>query len=316
MGATVGMMFDYRSSDPAAMRECARGCESAGVEHLWVVEDCFWWGGVSLAAAALASSESLTVGIGVMSAVTRNPAIMAMEIATLAGLGPGRFVPGIGHGLPEWMDQIGARPRSSMAALEETLTAVRRLLAGEEVTVDGAEVHLDRVRLDCVPSPVPPVLAGAQREKSLALAGRVADGVVLSDGGPRYVRWALERAGRPDDFRVVTLTVASVAADRRDAYRMACDHVAELVGARWPSYTVLPFFDELVHRIDGDGPTALLGMPADYWIELGAFGTLDDAHQHVDALGRAGADVAVVYPSVALDDPRRQVALAADIARG
>lgn len=201
----------------------------------------------------------------------------------------------------------------SAVALEETLTAVRGLLAGGEVTVDGAEVHLDRVRLDCVPSPVPPVLAGAQRQRSLALAGRVADGVVLSGAGPRYVRWALEQAGRPGDFRVVTLAVASVAADRREAYRMACDQVAELVGARWPSYTVLPFFDDLTHRIDDDGPRAPPGMPADYWIELDTVDTQDDAHQHVDALGRADAEVVVVYPSGPLDDPTRRVALAADI---
>ena len=61
-------------------------------------------------------------------------------------------------------------------------------------------MQLDGVRLDQPPSVVPPVLAGVQQEKSLAVAGRVADGVILVEGaGPTYVDWALDRAGRPDD---------------------------------------------------------------------------------------------------------------------
>lgn len=308
-------MFDYRSMTPGDMPECARRCEAVGIEQLWVVEDCFWSASVSLAAAALASTDVLCVGIGVMSAVARNPAITAMEIATLAGLGPGRVIPGIGHGLPEWMDQIGARPQSPLRALEETLVAVRELLAGEEVTVDGRQVRLDHVRLDQLPTEVPPLLAGAQRARSLALAGRVADGVVLSDAGPTYVGWALDQAGRPDDFRVVALTVGSVAADRRDAYRAACEHVAAMVDARWPSYTVLPFFDEMAARVAAEGPESLLGMPTDQWVELGAFGTMDDAHRHLAALGGAGVDDVAFYPAVTNADLAGQLELVVELGR-
>ncbi len=199
--AAIGMCFD-RTFPAGAVSEYARQLESAGVEQLWLIEDCFYTAGVSLAATALAVTERLEVGIGILPAVARNPAITAMEIATLCNLAPGRFRPGIGHGVQSWMGQMGARTPSPLTTLDETITVVKRLLSGDDVTFDGRVVHLDGVRLDQPPSIVPPVVAGVQQAKSLAIAGRVADGVILVEGaGPTYVEWALEQAGRRDRFR-------------------------------------------------------------------------------------------------------------------
>jgi hypothetical protein len=75
----------------------------------------------------------------------------------------GRFVPGVGHGLPAWIDQIGALPPKTVRALEETVTAVRRLLAGETVTTEGDYVRLREVRLEHPPDVAPPVLLGVRR---------------------------------------------------------------------------------------------------------------------------------------------------------
>jgi 5,10-methylenetetrahydromethanopterin reductase len=89
------------------------------------------------------------------------------------------------------MRQIGAKPASQLALLEETVVAIRALLAGEEVTVDGRYVRLDRVRLDHPPPEPPPIFCGVRRARSLALSGRVADGTILSEpSSPRYLEWA------------------------------------------------------------------------------------------------------------------------------
>src|SRR5262244_1064243 len=109
---------------------------------------------------------------------------------TLASLYPGRFLPGYGHGVGSWMQQIGAAPKSSLKALEETVNAVRKLLQGENVTMHGDHVHLDNVQMRVTPQNIPPLFIGAMREKSLRLAGRAGDGSVLTEmSSPAYVKW-------------------------------------------------------------------------------------------------------------------------------
>src|SRR5699024_208260 len=93
--AAVGMCFD-RTFPADAVLEFARDLEAGGADELWVIEDCFYTAGPSLAAAALAVTERLTVGIGILPAVARTAAVTAMEFATLHQLGPGRVLPGIG----------------------------------------------------------------------------------------------------------------------------------------------------------------------------------------------------------------------------
>jgi 5,10-methylenetetrahydromethanopterin reductase len=317
--AQIGMCFD-RSFPARAMPDYARRLEAAGVEQVWVIEDCFFTAGVSLAASALAVTERLHVGIGILPAVARTAAVTAMEIATLANLAPGRFTAGIGHGVQEWMGQMGVRPRSPLTALDETITNVKRLLVGDEVTFDGEYVHLDRVQLDQPPAVVPSVVAGVQQERSLALAGRVADGVILVEGaGPTYVSWARDRAGRSDDvasggFRVVTFSMLSVADDRRDAYAPLAPFVAGLVRERRRALTVLPFFDEMFDRVARDGDDALVDMPADHWTEIGAIGTMDDALAHVEALEAAGVDSVNVFPGPELELAWDRLPLVAELA--
>ena len=105
--------------------------------------------------------------------------VMAMEAATLARLHPGRLHLGLGHGVDEWMRQIGAKPASQLALLEELVIAVRVLLAGEAVSAEGRYVRLRGVQLGHPPRTVPPVSVGVRGPKGLELAGRVADGTVI-----------------------------------------------------------------------------------------------------------------------------------------
>ena len=73
---------------------------------------------------------------------------------------------GIGHGVQEWMEQMGARTASPLTTLDEVITVVRRLLHGETVTFQGQEVRLDTVALEQPPSKVPPVLAGVRGRRA------------------------------------------------------------------------------------------------------------------------------------------------------
>lgn len=290
---TIGMAFD-RNLPPALIIDFARRLDEAGADRLWVIEDCFRTAGVSLSAAALAVSERLQVGIGILPSLARNPAIMAMEFATLARMAPGRFLPGIGHGVQTWMGQIGVRPASPLTAFEEVVTSVRQLLAGEEVTVDGRYVHLDHVKLDYPPDVVPPVFGGVMSPKSLRLVGRVADGVILVDpASPSYVKAALELVARPagpeDGFDVTAFGPICLRTDRTEARTIMAPWLASMIENNGFALTVLPFVDDLKTIYQQGGVDALAGLPDDWWIELAPVGTRDDIEQHLDALGKAGA---------------------------
>lgn len=185
------MLFD-RERAPEDLADFARAVESMGADDLWVVEDLGWAGSIATSAVALAATVRVRVGIGIAPAPLRNPALLAMELATLARMFPGRLVAGVGHGVAAWMRQVGAATPHQLALLEETITAVRALLDGETVTVHGTAVQLDGVRLVHPPAVPPPVVAGVVRPRSLRISGRVADGTVIAEGhGPA----ALTRAG-------------------------------------------------------------------------------------------------------------------------
>jgi alkanesulfonate monooxygenase SsuD/methylene tetrahydromethanopterin reductase-like flavin-dependent oxidoreductase (luciferase family) len=200
----VGILFRPQLP-PERLREFVISAETAGLDDLWMWEDCFLEGGLATATAALAWSSSLRIGLGLMPVPLRNPALAAMEVATLARLFPGRFVPAVGHGVLPWMEQVGARASSPMTLLREWVTATRSLLRGDAVTVSGQYVRLSDVALDWPPAAVPPLLVGARGPKTLALAGELADGLVLDAGiSPPGVRQAVERAAarRPHEVGV------------------------------------------------------------------------------------------------------------------
>lgn len=169
--------------------------EGLGFDELWVIEDCFLSGGLVMAASALAATRRLRVGLGLMPVPLRNAALAAMEIGTLARLHPGRFTAAFGHGVREWMDQAGALPPQRMSALAEVTSAVRSLLAGEEVTSSGSHVRLTAVALDSPPDRPPPILIGSTGPRGLALAGAHADGFLLPEGcGPPFIAGAVAQA--------------------------------------------------------------------------------------------------------------------------
>ena len=305
--AAVGMCFD-RTFPPPFVLEVARELDEGGADLLWVIEDCFYTTAPPLAAAALAVTERLQVGIGILPAVARTAAITAMEISTLCRLAPGRVLPGIGHGVQSWMGQMGVRTPSPLTTLEEVITVVTRLLAGERVTFDGREVHLDDVVLDQPPADPPPILAGCEGPKSIALAGRVAGGVVLAGpAGPAYARLALEQAGHPDGFHLAVFSTMCITPDRETAHRIVAPLLDEILAQPSPGLRALPFFDELVSLHDAKGVDGLVTMPDDWWAEIGPIGTLDDALAHVAALEEAGVRSIGLYPAPDVEIARSQV---------
>ena len=202
---------------PERLRSVVEAAESSGLEELWLWEDCFFEGGVSSMAAALAWTSRLRVGIGILPLPLRNVAMTAMEAATLERMFPDRMILGVGHGAQEWMAQAGVRPESPLTLMREHLTALKALLRGETVTSSGRYAQLDRVSLHWPPARAPKIYVGATRERSLRLSGELADGTVLdASHPPKAVRRARElidegraRADRTDPHELVVFMQAA-----------------------------------------------------------------------------------------------------------
>lgn len=215
---------------PERLRAVATAADEAGLDELWLWEDCFFEAGISAAGAALAWTTRLRVGIGLLPVPLRNVALTAMEVATLARLFPGRIDVGIGHGTQDWMARVGARVDSPMTLLREYATALRALLAGQRVTERGRYVHLDDVALDWPPMVVPRLVVGAVGPRTVALSGELADGTVLTSGSSpetvRGVRAQLDEACAAAGVSAPpAITVYVIAAAGRDAPKRLADEL-------------------------------------------------------------------------------------------
>ena len=264
---------------PERLRDVAQAADDAGLDELWLWEDCFRESGVAAASAALAWTRRLRVGVGLLPVPLRNVALTAMELATMCRLFPGRLEVGVGHGVQDWMAQVGARVESPMTLLREYLTALQSLLHGQNVTADGRYVHLDQVALDWPPAEPPPVLTGAIGPRSLALSGELADGTILTGGTtPDEVREkraviddARAAAGRPGPQPVVVYVVAATgpgAPQRLDAeLRKWSLDPAQDVGVAGDASAIAG----AVRRWAGAGATTVVLQPTDDEPDLEGF---------------------------------------------
>jgi 5,10-methylenetetrahydromethanopterin reductase len=288
MAHRIGVMF-RPEWPPEELPGFARGAERAGYEELWLVEDCFLVGGLTMAASALAATREVTVGIGLLPAAMRNPAIAAMEIAGLARLHPGRFAAAFGHGVEPWMRQIDARPANRLAALEETVAAVRALLAGESVTVHGRHVNLDGVKLAHRPYDAPPILIGTTGPRALAAAGRSADGILLPEGSvPEAVRWARAQADAAGGAGQVVVYAWLSLDDDRSAAAAALRPGLE----GWMEMGLYPTLRELAGIVE-ESPAEL---EDDRVRALAVAGDARDCARAIAELWGAGADSVVLVP--------------------
>jgi len=256
----LGVMFD-RALPPELLVGFAREVEAAGGDDLWVVEDLRWAGSIASAATVLAATERLRVGIGIAPAPLRNPALLAMEFGTLARLYPGRLAAGIGHGAPHWMTQVGAGVSHKLALLEETIGAVRAILRGEEVSVDGRAIHLENIQLVHPPHQPPPVIAGVIGPRSLELAGRVADGTLVVEGrGPNDlpdIRALIEKgraaAASPHEHELIIFThlcIGENPAEVQGALAPVLEEYSQMLGVpEHEVFTVSGDAVEVAHRV-------------------------------------------------------------------
>jgi alkanesulfonate monooxygenase SsuD/methylene tetrahydromethanopterin reductase-like flavin-dependent oxidoreductase (luciferase family) len=281
--------------------------EERGFDELWLAEDFFFTGGISGASLALGATNRIKVGLGVVSAVVRHPALLAMEISTISRVHPGRLVAGVGLGVPGWIRQMGLYPSTALGALRETVTSVRDLLRGDELTSDGKVHSFDRVRLTYPETSPTPVHMGVIGPKMLGLSGEIADGSIFSVAASlEYVRWARERIeegrrrGRRNDPHQITMfALYSVDADGAAARAAVRGPLAFYKSNGPNSLTdVHGISDQLQRIIDRGGTAALEREMPDEWIDdLTVAGTPAECAAKIARFYEAGVDTVALFPT-------------------
>jgi 5,10-methylenetetrahydromethanopterin reductase len=178
---------------------------------------------------AARETRNLLLATTVAAPAPANPAVMAASIATVNEIADGRAVLGIGRGA-HTARALG-EPALSTAELEKFVRAVRALLAGEPAQWRGKSL-----RTSWIPRPAPVILA-AYGPRTLRMAGRCADGALISSavGGPvlrgainAVAEGAIEAGRDPAEVRIWVVGRASVGDDRDEAL---ADLKAILAGA-------------------------------------------------------------------------------------
>lgn len=336
-GQTVGVgdprrlgayLLPGRADDPAEAIQQARAGEAAGLGSVWLSERFGSKDLATIGGALTQTTSSITLGAATTHFQPRHPMATASMALTLQALSGGRFVLGIGRSIPFIWQTYGLPPATNQL-LADGLDIVRRLWAGETVSYSGPLGEFPRLYLADKPDIAPPpVVLAAIGPKSLELAGRMFDGVLLHpfltlEGQRRSVEIvanAVADAGRdPDSVRIYGMVVA--AADCTQ------DEVDRRVRARAVTYFNAPGLAEQLFSINGwdhayleqlaahpmvtalgdrpvDGvltPPELIELsrifPSDWFIEGAAVGTAEQCADRLQAYVDAGADEIVIHGS-------------------
>jgi 5,10-methylenetetrahydromethanopterin reductase len=303
--------------------EYVRYAEQRGFEAVWQAESRLVREATVPLAAFAAVTTRIKVGSGVIPIWTRNVGLLAATFSTLDELAPGRVMLGLGAWWEPLASKVGVRRHHSLQAMREVVTTTRRLLAMERVTFHGEFVDLDDVEIDIVhgdrsPKKVP-IYVGATGEKMLALAGEIADGVVLNYMvSPEYNTKAMaaiaagaERAVRSGPARSLAeidrpqLVVCSVDADRDLALDRSRELLTQYLGQQphiMKASGVDPaLIDEIGKVLTWPATpeqirTAMRLVPDEAVQMITASGTPDECRAKVTEYIASGATCPVLYP--------------------
>ena len=309
IGVSLGDMVP-----PERIGERARALEQLGYSHLMIPEDYWYEPALVCTTLALGATESVPIGTSIVSGLVRHPAVLAMEIAGISRAFPGRFRPGIGLGLPDWLRQMGLMPEKPVAALRESVGSIRRLLEGKTVTLEGSRFTLDGIGITHPALEPVPIAMGVSGPMLLRLSGELADTTLLAaSSGEAYIRYArsqvergLAKSGRESSaMRYSTIALTCVDRDGARARELARPVLASFLGefgtnTMTDAYGISEQLQDMIERLGADGIEA--EMPAEWLEDLTLVGSPSEVEAKMRAWLDAGLDsICIFFPEPELE---------------
>ncbi len=176
MRFSVRLNNDWPLTDVIALAQAA---EAAGFDQFWISNDLFLRSAPVMLGALGRATSRIELGIGILNPYTIHPGEIAMIAGTLDELTGCRFNLGLAAGAANFLQWVGIDQERPLVIMRETIDAIRRLLAGERVGLEGRFLRwTDEAYLRFEAPRVTPIYLGALGPGMLRLAGELADGVL------------------------------------------------------------------------------------------------------------------------------------------
>lgn len=156
--------------------------EKLHYQSCWISEDYYYGGAMATAGAIAALTSEIQIGVGVINPYTRTPALCAMEAAAVDMVSQGRFVLTLGSSNHRWIEeQMGIPFQKPITRVVEAVQIIRTMLATGKADFKGECYKNSGIVMNFAPyRKNMPVYMGVGGERALKLAGKYADGVLLS----------------------------------------------------------------------------------------------------------------------------------------
>ncbi|MHA1576971.1 MAG: LLM class flavin-dependent oxidoreductase [Candidatus Thorarchaeota archaeon] len=187
--ASIGITTNMKVSSTNWIAENAA---SLSASSIWIGEDI----GIGqdpfvLASSTILKAQQVRVGTGIVPITMHNISTIARAALTLHEISEGNFVLGIGIGGIQDLTRLGFSVRKPVTATKEAISILRQLWNGESVTIDSELFKIVDYNLRLNKAFKVPIFLGVRGPQMLKLAGRLADGVILS-GPLDYLKYAMK----------------------------------------------------------------------------------------------------------------------------
>ena len=169
-----------------AYAEFFRHVEALGLDAVWTEDRVFHAANMldplMLLGWAAACTRRIQLGTAVLVLTLRNAAVVARQVSTLHHLSGGRLALGVSlGGRPEEYLGLGVPMKRRVSLFRESVTVLRRLLAGQPVDLQGEFFRLENAMVR--PAAPIPLYVGGHAEGALRRAGELADGWIMGPFG-------------------------------------------------------------------------------------------------------------------------------------